>query len=61
MCDFDFGMLIGMNERNKAHEQVFWEKFSFGEVGHFGLKNCTSSELWIRWKNFFKILRSERG
>ena len=37
-----FGRQIGMNERNKAHEQVFWKKFSFGELGHFVPKNCTS-------------------
>ena len=30
-------------------------------MGHFGPENVTSSQFWIGSKNFFKILRNERG
>ena len=30
-------------------------------MGHFGLENGTSSELWIGPKNFFNILQNEGG
>ena len=40
----------------------FSEKnYLLGQVGHFGPKNCTSSQLWICCKDFFEILLNERG
>ena len=40
---------------------VCTKKFCSGQMGHFGPKNGTYSELWIGSKNFLKILLNERA
>ena len=40
---------------------LYLEKFLFGLLGHFGLENDASSELWIGSKDFLKIFQNEKG
>ena len=57
-----FGMYVDRHELKKQGSLTgFLKKFSFGEMDHFWPKNCASSKLWIRWKNFLKLLHNEKG
>ena len=40
-------------------EKIFLKKFSFGEMGHFGPKNGTFSQLWICCNNALKFYVGE--
>ena len=61
ISDFYFWHVGGHERKRQGSLKSFLKKFSFGEMGRFGPKNCTSLELWIHWENFFKILHNERG
>lgn len=37
------------------------KKFMFGSMGHFSPENNASSELWICFKDFFRIFHNEGG
>ena len=44
----------------KVELMIFWKK-NGGQMSHFGPENYVSLWLWIRSKEFLKILQSERS
>ena len=59
--EFDFFLMyIDINERNKIHQFVS-EETLLGRVGHFWSENYGSSQFWICYEDFLKLLHNEMG
>ena len=58
---FDFWHVDRHEWKEQGSLTGFLKKFSFGQMGHFGSKNCVSSSPCIRWKDFFLKFYTMKG